>query len=201
MEKKKKLNKKFMIPAFAVLFISLAFAGFIGYNAVFEGHSERPFSMTFGETGTNEYSVSSLYGGDTIAFTTLSENKNDRTYDVYNSMFVAELDENWEASDISSFYFEDPRYGTGIPGVVSTSCVFNVRSDGTTVPFSSIDAENTKVVRLMYDSDCDGVMTKYTHGSESIIQNNIEIRTSPTFADGDFSIKVCQPFDLIKGCE
>ena len=201
MEKKSNLNKILLIPIFAVLFLNLAIAGYIGYSAYIQGHSDRPLVMTLAESGTNTLSLSSMFGGDTIKFTTLSENKNNRTYDVYNSMFVAELDSVWESSDVDSFYFEDPRYGTGVPGEVSKSCIFHIRSDGTTTPFSSIDAESTKVVRLMYDSDCDGVMAKYTHGSKSMIQNNIEIRTSPTWEDGDFSIKVCQPFDLIKGCE
>lgn len=188
------MKKKFLvIPLFVLLGVGLVIAGYIGYSASLSADVDKPFNTYMNESGTWIYNLGNIYSGDNVSFTAITDNwNNNRSYDVYPLSFQIQLDENWKSEYVDSFYLNE--------NLISKDCIFHVREDETTIPFSNIDSENTDFVRLIYDSNCDGILDKYNHGAGETIVNKMNIVTNPTFPDTNINLKSCVLYNLDNSC-
>ena len=148
-----------------------------------------PFSLWFNDD-SNSLTVDTT-GGSSFNYTTHLQNNANNNIDIYKTITTITSTANWKGNEFDSFILN---------GVEVKNLLCHVKTNGDVIKFSDIGSENTNTARLIYDENGDCVITKYTHPTNVIIDENITITLNSTILPGTYNMELCHLYSLDGSC-
>ena len=189
------MNKKILWIGMGLLCMGMVTALLVSYlsnTSNLNVSVESPMSLTFAD-GSTELALN-MYGGDGISYGTLARNKANQSIQVYKVVHEIEAPVVWSGNEFDYVYLTDR--GVYVGNVLGALC--HVKPDGSLIPFNEIGSLNVTKAKLIVAEGC--VANKYTHGANSVIDNEINISISAAIYPGMYRIRLCHLYSLTGSC-
>lgn len=139
--------------------------------------------------------VLSVFGGESIVYTTTTNNLANRSIDAYPITEIHGPDV-FAGGEIIEVLLED---AGGVYNL--TSHTYVIDDNGALVPLANVGPLGKATIKLYFDNTATGVLHKYTYAIGYTAWWTVTFKTNEAISPGVYNIKTCQLYDILGDCE